>query len=304
MHYFSGLNVSELHHIPCISKACGTSNGLINDTSVTENQEMTETVITCTDTGSYLDSPNMDPAMQLAASCLQRTGGKLPVWKIADLALTDSEEITCKDAALCVDPPRTRGNTLLVNDFDGETWEPGTTFSYNCPSNKTGSRIIQIHNYHVCIFSVAVHYNFTTPISPKREMLKNSKMLKLHVLDQMQMLKFRVVNFEFVRVHFIMNRKVETKDYPVVEISEDGVDFCRHLQNGVTYSKKVFKHAFSAGSSIDFFMVIEERQVIVGIFENFLFKTIGFYYYDELNTLPYMGFSSTNGAEWILEKGN
>ena len=117
------------------------------------------------------------------------------------------------------------------------------------------------------------------------------------------MLKFRVVNFEFVRVHFIMNRKVETKDYPVVEISEDGVDFCRHLQNGVTYSKKVFKHAFSAGSTIDFFMVIEERQVIVGIFENFLFKTVGFYYYDELNTLPYMGFSSTNGAEWILEKG-
>ena len=147
MHYFSsGLNVSELHHIPCISKTCGTSDGIISDTSVTENQEMTETVITCTDTGSYLDSPNIDPAMQLEASCLQRTGGKLPVWKITDLALTDSEDITCKDATLCVDPPRTLGNTLLVNDFDGETWETGTTFSYNCPSNKTGLRIIQIHN--------------------------------------------------------------------------------------------------------------------------------------------------------------
>ena len=39
-------------------------------------------------------------------------------------------------------------------------------------------------------------------------------------------------------------------------------------------------------------------------FEKLKFRTIGFYFYDELATLPYLGFSSINEADWILENSN
>ena len=132
-------------------------------------------------------------------------------------------------------------------------------------------------------------------------MLMNSNKLKIHNLGKMQILRFRVNNFEFIRLQFMVNTLWLTKDYPVIEVSEDGVDFARHLKNGVTYSKKVFKEPFIYGSTYDFFIVTDGPKLIFGTFENLQFRTVGFYYYDELDTLPYIGFSSINSVLWILE---
>ena len=129
----------------------------------------------------------------------------------------------------------------------------------------------------------------------------NSNKLKIHNLGKMQILRFRVNNFEFIRLQFMVNTLWLTKDYPVIEVSEDGVDFARHLKNGVTYSKKVFKEPFIYGSTYDFFIVTDGPKLIFGTFENLQFRTVGFYYYDELDTLPYIGFSSINSVLWILE---
>ena len=104
---------------------------------------------------------------------------------------------------------------------------------------------------------MSVHYNFTTSPFPKREMLRNSNKLKVHNLGKMQILRFRVNNFEFIRLQFMVNTLWLTKDYPVIEVSEDGVDFARHLKNGVTYSKKVFKESFIYGRTYDFFIVMD-----------------------------------------------
>ena len=131
--------------------------------------------------------------------------------------------------------------------------------------------------------------------------MKNSKKLKIHNLNKMQMLRFRVDNFEFIRIQFNLNTLWMTKDYPVIEVSEDGVDFARHLKNGVTYSKKVFKESFIYGRTYDFFIVMDGSKVLFGTFEKLQFRTVGFYFYDELDTLPYIGFSSINKVLWILE---
>ena len=132
-------------------------------------------------------------------------------------------------------------------------------------------------------------------------MLRNSNKLKVHNLGKMQILRFRVNNFEFIRLQFMVNTLWLTKDYPVIEVSEDGVDFARHLKNGVTYSKKVFKESFIYGHTYDFFIVMDGPKLIFGTFENLQFRTVGFYFYDELDTLPYIGFSSINSVLWILE---
>lgn len=131
--------------------------------------------------------------------------------------------------------------------------------------------------------------------------MKNSKKLKIHNLNKMQMLRFRVDNFEFIRIQFNLNTLWMTKDYPVIEVSEDGVDFARHLKNGVTYSKKVFKESFIYGRTYDFFIVMDGSKVLFGTFEKLQFRTVGFYFYDELDTLPFIGFSSINKVLWILE---
>ena len=132
-------------------------------------------------------------------------------------------------------------------------------------------------------------------------MLQNSLKLRIHDLQKMQILRFRVKNFEFIRIQFTMDTLWETNDYPVLEVSEDGVDFCRHLKNGVTYSKKSFKESFVYGRTYDFFILMDGRKLLFGTFEKLKFRTIGFYFYDELATLPYLGFSSINEADWILE---
>ena len=132
-------------------------------------------------------------------------------------------------------------------------------------------------------------------------MLQNSLKLRIHDLQKMQILRFRVKNFEFIRIQFTLNTLWETNDYPVLEVSEDGVDFCRHLKNGVTYSKKSFKESFVYGRTYDFFILMDGRKLLFGTFEKLKFRTIGFYFYDELVTLPYLGFSSINEADWILE---
>ena len=132
-------------------------------------------------------------------------------------------------------------------------------------------------------------------------MLKNSNKLKIHNLNKMQIIRFRVNNFEFIRIQFNLNTLWMTKDYPVIEVSEDGVDFARHLKNGVTYSKKVFKEPFIYGRTYDFFIVMDGSKLLFGTFEKLQFRTVGFYFYDELDTLPYIGFSSINKVLWILE---
>ena len=134
-------------------------------------------------------------------------------------------------------------------------------------------------------------------------MMLTSKNIKMHESGTPQLFRIRVEALDFIRITFTQNRNFATKDFPIIEVSNKGVDFCRHLQNGVSYSKKLFFHSFELGKKHDFFILTNRSKVIFGTFEDFHFHTYGFYTYDELDTLPYIGFSSLKEMEWTVEKG-
>ena len=126
---------------------------------------------------------------------------------------------------------------------------------------------------------------------------------KLHQSGKQQMISFRVDKFGFIRISFTRNRNFSTLEFPIIEVRSNGVSFCRHLKNGVSYSKKKFPYSFTEGTIYDFFMVTKGTEVKFGILRNGTYKTIGFFNYLELDSLPYVGFSSELDTIWIIENG-
>ena len=285
------INISDIPQIPCVPHTCGDPSGIIENIVATPLND-TAVEITCKQQHFYLEGkPNVPGAWSMIASCLQRPG-KLPIWKIDGVDLKDSPSIICRDGTKCVDPPKDFKNPNFIKwDYDGEVHENGTTFDYYCqsPSNET------------------IHLNFTTPTSKRIKMMNYGKMMKLEQIgktnNDMQLIRFRVTNFEFIRIIFTKNRILSTKDFPIIEVSKVKTDFARHLQHGVAYSKQFFMHDLPE-DQYDFFILIDGVEVIFGKFVNYEFETIGFYHYADLDyDNDYIGFSSTNDAEWIVEKG-
>ena len=133
-------------------------------------------------------------------------------------------------------------------------------------------------------------------------MITSGKTIKLHQAGTQQMIQFRVEKFGFIRISFTKNRNFSILEYPIIEVKNRGVDFCRHLKNGVSYSKQNFPFNFQDGVNYDFF-ITKGEEIKFGIFKDGTYKTIGFFTYSELDSLPYMGFSSKLETNWIIENG-
>ena len=134
-------------------------------------------------------------------------------------------------------------------------------------------------------------------------MFATGKAIKMHERGKQQMIKFRVERFGFIRIAFTLNRNFSTLDFPIIEVKSSGVDFCRHLKNGVSTSLQQFPYNLTVGAISDFFMITDGAKIKFGIFKEGTYKTIGFFTYSELETLPYIGFSSELETIWIVEEG-
>ena len=132
-------------------------------------------------------------------------------------------------------------------------------------------------------------------------MLKNARIFKLKEVGEAKVVLFRIVNIEEIRLHFQYNKEVEGK-FPVIEVSPTGVKFGRQIAQGILDIKSTFHKNFEVGSTYDFFLFTNGTSVQFGEFLNGFLKVLGFYSYEELDRLPFIGFSSTNSADWVLEE--
>ena len=109
-----------------------------------------------------MEGGRFEAVTELEASCTNKdVSGKLPVWKIDGVSLSDSADISCKDGSKCVDPPLAFGNSLLLSDFDGEKHDNGTTFKLVCPTNQTGN-FSKLYSFKSLIFDVLFQCLSTT----------------------------------------------------------------------------------------------------------------------------------------------
>ena len=133
-------------------------------------------------------------------------------------------------------------------------------------------------------------------------MMQNGRILQLKEKGKPQIFIFRIIDFEEIRIHFNYNKGVDGK-FPVIEITSGVLSFSRHIAKGVLAPPpKPYYHKFAVGSTFDFFIYTNGTQIQFGQVENASLHVIGVFYYDELDSLTYLGFSSTNAADWILEK--
>ena len=134
-------------------------------------------------------------------------------------------------------------------------------------------------------------------------MMVNGRVLKILISGKEQLLKFRIKNFGFFRISFTKDRNFSALEFPIIEVRNNEVDFARHLKNGVANSKKKFPYTFIDGVSYDMFIITAGVDIKFGIYKEGTYKTIGFFTYMELDTLPYVGFSSQLETVWIVEEG-
>ena len=133
-------------------------------------------------------------------------------------------------------------------------------------------------------------------------MMQNGRILKLKEKGKPHIFIFRIQNFEGIRIHFNQNKGVEGK-FPVIEISTGALSFSRQIAAGVLAPPpRPYYHKFTEGSTFDFFVYTNGSEIQFGEVKNAVLHVLGFHQYDELDSLPFLGFSSTNDADWILEK--
>ena len=116
----------------------------------------------------------------------------------------------------------------------------------------------------------------------------------------MQIFMFRITNFQEIQIHFNVNKGVEGK-FPVIVVSKNAFTFGRHIDAGVVGPKKPYYIKFEE-SQYDFFIYTNGTEVQFGEVKNAFLKVLGFYYYEELDSLPFLGFSSANPADWTVEE--
>ena len=127
--------------------------------------------------------------------------------------------------------------------------------------------------------------------------------MKMHQLGTKQFIKFRVNNFQLITVHFSEARRLKEND-PIVEISRTLVKFCRFNASGLDCLKE-FKDSQSSllRPTNDFYIETNGEDIAVGTYQHYQFNKIGIFKYPELDTLPYVGFSSIKESNWTIEEG-
>ena len=163
--------------------------------------------------------------------------------------------------------------------------------------------VIIINNYFTYFnYNInSVHLEFSTPKSTIYEMMKNGRILKFKEKGKPHIIQFRIIDFEEIRIHFNYNKDVNGK-FPVIEITQNALSFGRHIDAGVVGPKKPYYLKFAVGSTFDFFVYTNGTEIQFGEVRNALLNVLGFYHYDELDSLPFLGLSSTNAADWVLEE--
>ena len=126
-------------------------------------------------------------------------------------------------------------------------------------------------------------------------------MFKLKEVGVPKVVLFRIVNLEQIRLHFQSHKSAEGK-FPVIEISPTEIRFGRQISSGILDIKSTFYKNFEVGSTYDLFLFTNGTEVRFGLVLNGFLNVLGFSTYDELDSLAFIGFSSSNNADWILEE--
>lgn len=132
--------------------------------------------------------------------------------------------------------------------------------------------------------------------------MTHAKILKLKEPGATQIFRFRIKPFEKIRLHFNTNKGLLGK-FPVIDLTVTGIEFGRQIDDGIVDTKKTSQHHFEADTAEDFVLYTAGTQVQVGGFEGSQLVILGSYEYSELDSLPYVGFSSSREADWVLENG-
>ena len=148
----------------------------------------------------------------------------------------------------------------------------------------------------------SVPLEFSTPQSSKDKMIKHGRIFKLKRSGAAEKIVFRIKNFEEIRLTFQGDSGV-TGTFPVIEVSPTEFHFGRQTSEGSFKSLASFYKNFDVGSSYDLFLATNGTEVQFGLTKNSFLQVLGNYSYEELDSLPFVGFSSTNDAEWLLEGG-
>ena len=132
--------------------------------------------------------------------------------------------------------------------------------------------------------------------------MTHAKILKLKEPGATQIFRFRIKPFEKIRLHFHINKGLQGK-FPVIDLTLTGIKFSRHIADGIVDTKKSSQLHFEADTAQDFVLYTAGAQLQVGVFKGSQLVILGSYDYSELDSLPYVGFSSSREADWILEDG-
>ena len=133
-------------------------------------------------------------------------------------------------------------------------------------------------------------------------MIKNAKIFKLKERGAANKIVFRIKNFEKIRLHFQVDKGVDGT-FPVIEVSPTEFQFGLLFNDGTFTSLASFYKNFDVGSSYDLFLATNGTEVQFGEAKKSFLHVLGNFSYEELDSLPFVGFSSTNSAEWILAGG-
>ena len=147
---------------------------------------------------------------------------------------------------------------------------------------------------------ISVYLEFSTSSTSKYQMMSTGQILKLKEKGKMQIFLFRIKNFHEIQIHFNFNKGVKGK-FPVIVVSKNALTFGRHIDAGVVGPKKPYYIKFEE-VQYDFFVYTNGTEIQFGEVKNAFLNVLGFYYYEELDSLPFVGFSSAQEADWIVEE--
>ena len=120
--------------------------------------------------------------------------------------------------------------------------------------------------------------------------MKTAQILKLKDKGELQIFYIRIKNFEEIRIHFNVN-KGATGKFPVIVITKNALTFGRHIDAGVVGPKKPVYHKFDQ-PDYDFFIYTNGTEVQFGEVKDSFLSVLGFYSYEELDSLPTTGLYS------------
>ena len=125
----------------------------------------------------------------------------------------------------------------------------------------------------------------------------------MHQAEAQQFIKFRVNNFQLITVHFSKYKTFSDND-PILEISKTGVRYCTifHTHWELEDCLNTTKHDLSR-SIIDFWIITKGSELTLATYYKQQYVKIGTFNITNLESYPYVGFSSKKETNWTLEEG-